>query len=77
MKGGPALSADEHRAALGECEIVWEVMEATIRIHPQTLRMDTSSDALDGVRHPLQASLLGGSAHRPRHQQLGALPHQI
>ncbi len=33
------MSAGDHRAELGERSIAWEVIETTIRIHPQALRI--------------------------------------
>jgi len=48
------MSVSDHRAELGECYIAWEVIEATIRIHPQALRIDKCSYALDCLRDLLR-----------------------
>ncbi len=48
------MSAGDHRAELSECYIAWEVIEATIRIHPQALRVDKCSDALDRLHDLLR-----------------------
>ncbi len=48
------MSACDHRAELGERYIAWEVIETTIRIHPQALRIDKCSDALDRLRDLLR-----------------------
>ena len=48
------MSAGDHRAELGECYIAWEVIEATIRIHPQALRIDKCSHALDRLHDLLR-----------------------
>ena len=45
---------EDQRAELGERYIAWEVIEATIRIHPQVLRIDKSGDALDRLRNLLR-----------------------